>query len=421
MKIKTLSLENFRGISNLELGFSDQINVLVGANGAGKTAILDCLAIMLSRLVGRIQSANGTGRLFTENDISNKYSTLKSIIELKYKNDDIAWKVGKTRRGRKKQYITNLDGIKGVVESIQEELENDEKANIPIALFYSVNRAVLDIPLRIRTRHPFDQLSAYDRALFPDRENNFRIFFEWFREREDIENERRLKKRSYRDRQLGAVRRAVETFLPDVTDLRVKRQPLRMVVEKNKQELILNQLSDGEKCSLALVGDLARRMAIANPGLKDPLNGSGVVLVDEIDLHLHPSWQRHVIPSLTKTFPNCQFIFTTHSPQILSHVSADNIWILERSKGNVTTCRPEDSYGHESGRILEDIMGVPSRPQKIKDDLHKLYILIDEGKIEKAKRKLLKLQNTLGADPELGKISVLLLHKEITGPKKKAK
>jgi predicted ATP-binding protein involved in virulence len=104
-----------------------------------------------------------------------------------------------------------------------------------------------------------------------------------------------------------------------------------MTITKQGQELIINQLSDGEKCLLAMVGDLARRLAIANPSLPDPLQGSGVVLIDEIELHLHPKWQREIIPALTRTFPNCQFIVTTHSPQVISQVKPEGIYILERT------------------------------------------------------------------------------------------
>ena len=193
--------------------------------------------------------------------------------------------------------------------------------SLPLVVYYPVNRAVLDIPLRIRTRHRFDRLAAYDGALSGDR-NSFRVFFEWFREREDLENELRTDRAEFRDPQLQAVRRAVERFLPGFTGLRVRRSPLRMMVDKEREELIVNQLSDGEKCTLAMVGDVARRMAIANPGIRDPLEGEAVVLIDEIDLHLHPGWQRHIVGALRETFPNCQFLLSTHSPQILSHVES---------------------------------------------------------------------------------------------------
>jgi predicted ATP-binding protein involved in virulence len=137
-----------------------------------------------------------------------------------------------------------------------------------------------------------------------------------------------------------------------------------MTVKKQGQELIVNQLSDGEKCSLAMVGDLARRLAITNPGLRNPLEGSAVVLIDEIELHLHPKWQREIIPALTRTFPNCQFIITTHSPQVISQVKPDGIYILEATPEGIVAKQPESSFGRDSNRILEDLMDVSERPQK---------------------------------------------------------
>lgn len=76
-------------------------------------------------------------------------------------------------------------------------------------------------------------------------------------------------------------------------------------------------MSDGEKCTIALFGDLARRMALANPNKDNPLDGEGIVLIDEIELHLHPLWQRRILNVLKKVFPNIQFIVSTHSPQVL--------------------------------------------------------------------------------------------------------
>lgn len=116
------------------------------------------------------------------------------------------------------------------------------------------------------------------------------------------------------DPHLEAVREALRQFLPEFDNLTVRRNPLRMEVEKNGERLTVNQLSDGEKCLIALIGDLARRLAIANPVLRNPLDGEGVVLIDEIDLHLHPKWQRLVVPKLRTVFPNCQFVISTHSP-----------------------------------------------------------------------------------------------------------
>ena len=120
-------------------------------------------------------------------------------------------------------------------------------------------------------------------------------------------------------------------MLNDCTNIKVARKPrLRMKVEKNGINLDVSQLSDGEKCTMTLFGDLARRLCIANPRLDDPLKGDGVVLIDEIELHMHPSWQRMVLPKLQETFPNIQFIITTHSPIVLSEVDDRfNVYYLQ--------------------------------------------------------------------------------------------
>ena len=411
MILKSLTLTNFRGIRDLRLEFSEKVNLLTGVNGAGKTAILDCTAIMLSRLVGRLRSTKGTGRFFTDSDISNGASETRNVIELIFHNDLIDWSVSKTRRGRKRQSITGLKGVRTVVDYIHLRLEEERSFSLPVAVYYPTNRAVLDIPLRIRTTHPFDQLSAFDQGLSGN-SSSFRVFFEWFRDREDLENEQRIEDPKFRDRQLQAVRTAIERFLPGFHGLKVRRGPLRMVLSKNGEELRVDQLSDGEKCTLAMVGDLARRMAIANPARDDPLVGAGVVLIDELDLHLHPGWQRHVVAALEETFPNCQFLVSTHSPQILSHVAAGRIWLLERTQSDVIASRPADSFGQTAGRILEDIMDVPERPREIKERLSTLFLAIQREQLHTAKELVADLARTLGEDPDLVRARVHIRRKE---------
>ena len=242
--------------------------------------------------------------------------------------------------------------------------------------------------------------------------NNFRVFFEWFRDREDLENERRIEDSRFRDRQLHAVRTAIERFLPGFHGLKVRRGPLRMVLDKSGEELRVDQLSDGEKCTLAMVGDLARRMAIANPVREDPLDGAGIVLIDEVDLHLHPSWQRHVVSALEETFPHCQFLVSTHSPQTISHVAPERIWLLKRTTSGVTASRPAESFGQTAGRILEDIMDVPERPQEIKERLSDLFLAIQDDELAIAKQLLSGLTSTLGSDPDLVRARIHIRRKQ---------
>ncbi|MFM8296677.1 MAG: AAA family ATPase, partial [Microcystaceae cyanobacterium] len=228
-----------------------------------------------------------------------------------------------------------------------------------------------------------------------------------------LENENRLDNIHYQDKQLEGVRVAINKLIPEFSNLRVRRNPLRMTVNKTigdkVEELTINQLSDGEKCLLAMVGDIARRLAIANPGLDDPLQGEGIVLIDEIELHLHPQWQHRIIPRLTETFPNCQFIVTTHSPLVLGHVRPENIYILKSTTDGIKAYQPESSYGRDSNQILENIMETSERPQHIQEQLKELFRLLDQNDFVKAKqlRQELEADDLLG-EPELIKAGVIM-------------
>jgi len=189
-----------------------------------------------------------------------------------------------------------------------------------------------------------------------------------------------------------------------------------MLIDKSDIEFNLNQLSDGEKNLITLIGDIARRLAIANPESDNPLEGSGVIMIDEVDLHLHPKWQQLMIPQLQTIFPNCQFIVSTHSPQVLNNVQPQNIILLNNKDNELTYSFAIESYGKNSDRILEDLLGVDARPSNIKNDIEKLYRYIDEEKIDEAKRIYKDLSNKIvGGDPELAKANVLIKRKEITG------
>ena len=416
MKIRAVHITGFRGIPEISLEFSERINVLTGVNGVGKSAVLDCVAILLSRLIGRIQSSTGTGRFFSESDINNDLDVheTRNSISIQFQGQPVQWEVSKGRKGRRNQRITGLEELRKHIEHLRFRLEENGDATLPLAVYYPVNRAVLDIPLRIRGKHRFDRLAAYDQALSGS-PSSFRVFFEWFRQREDLENERRLEKPRFRDPQLRAVRIATERLIPGFKNLRVRRSPLRIVVEKNEEELTVNQLSDGEKCTLAMVGDLARRMATANPHMPDPLAAEVVVLIDEIDLHLHPAWQRMIASNLPKTFPNCQFLLSTHSPAILGHLDPDSIWMLERTGCGIEARRPSQAYGQAVGRVLEDIMDVPARPIEIGRKLDKLFLAIERGNLQEAKNILRKLKGKIGVDPDLVKADFLIRRKELAG------
>ena len=443
MKVKRLKMTSFRGISDLTLDFqTDEPNVLIGINGVGKSSILDCLALLLFKLIVEIHF-NPKSRTFSlerqykysslisereqdlanvlflnEQDITNGSNETLNEITVSLGSQEAKWSLASVREiTAPGGFISGSGQLERVVDEIHSQLKDTAEANIPLAVYYPVNRAVLDIPLDIAEEQSFEQIAANDHALNHAVTRGrivFDRFFQWFRVLEDLENEERRDNSDYRDRQLEAVRQAISLLMPGFSNLRVRRSPLRMTVEKQGKELIVNQLSDGEKCLLAMVGDLARRLAIANPGLPNPLEGEGVVLIDEIELHLHPKWQREIIPALTRTFPNCQFIITTHSPQVISEVKPNGIYILEATSEGVVAKRPESSYGRDSNRILEDLMGVPARPQEIKDDLLELFRLIDKGDLDGARLLRQQIADEIGSDePDLVKASVSIRRKEI--------
>ncbi len=415
MKIKQIVINSFRGINNLTLTFdTNQPNVLIGVNGVGKSSILDCLAILLSWFTVRLQNLQGNGSHFVDSDINNNSKKITSTITIDIDDfQNISWTLGKTKKGSNVKTNTDLSNLKKLVENIHNKIENNHQISFPLVVYYPTNRAVLDVPLRIKQKHLFEPINAYDLALAKGT-IDFRRFFEWFRNREDLENEQYRYNNREKDRQLEAVRNAIYQILDGFSNLRVERSPLRMTLEKNGEKLIVNQLSDGEKCLLAMVGDLARRLAIANPAHEYPLQGSAIVLIDEIELHLHPLWQRKIVSSLKKTFPNCQFIITTHSPQVLSYIQPENIYLLESTKQGIIAQKPTISYGRDSNSILEDVMGVSERPQPIKEDIFKLFQLIDEGNLDSAKKLRQDIAEKIGLDePELIKAGVSIKRKEI--------
>jgi predicted ATP-binding protein involved in virulence len=458
MKIKHVKIQDFRGIEDLSLDFSsDNINVIIGVNGVGKSSVIDCLCLLLSAYVERLRKVfrerklqqsfensniivtqgssvsigNMTGGTFIVTGDKNqviqhsqksrsKVDDIKngadsSILEILVDHNHKSFKWSKSIELREDKSFGVSDAV-GLVNLINEIVPSySPDFGIPLVLCYPVNRAVLNISLDLSDTLNSTQLKAFDDSL-TGTQVGFDEFFRWFRSLEDLENEERRDAPGYRDHRLEAVRKALPKFMPEFTNLRIRRSPLRMTVFKQDKELIINQLSDGEKCLLAMVSDLARRLAIANPGLADPLLGEGIILIDEIELHFHPQWQRGILPTLSSTFPNCQFIVSTHSPQIVSDVQPDAIYLLRQTPTGLTVSHAASSYGRDSNQILEDLMGVPDRPQHIKSQLQQLFRLIDDGNLDAAQELKEQLEQQIGLDePEFAKADVIIRRKEILG------
>jgi len=435
MHIEKLRMQNFRGFKDVTIDFPSNLAVFIGENGSGKSSILDCNAVFLSYLMGQIRTFHSSdGSMppaFVVRDISNGFSETQSEINILV--DGMEKEIQLSLALTRKSFVSNgyeaLEFEKNITVAIANPTHYDNRSNLadgerlhkfvhdrfranpmaslPLPIYYSTNRSAVDINLEGSEDHFLNQLNAYDQAIVAGK-INFKDFFIWFRNTEDLENEEwRNGNQDYRDRSLEAVRNAISSLMLGFTDLQVKRSRMEMTLKKQGEELVVNQLSDGEKNLLAMVGDLARRLAIANPDpSKNALEGKGIILIDEIELHLHPKWQRDIIPRLTSTFPNCQFIVTTHSPQVLSNVKKENVFIVEDFQ-----VYPADAhtFGRDSNSILSELMGVSERPEEIQNKLTECLYKIDEGQIDEAKIMLRELSDLIGQnDSEIVKAHTLI-------------
>ena len=267
------------------------------------------------------------------------------------------------------------------------------------------------------------QFDAYDNA-FVKKANDFDDFAAWFRKEEDKENEMKVREKDFdvKNPALQVIRDSIEKFFSNnsgskYSNLRIEREDSQyrdslrhrpsgpssasLIITKDVEDLKIEQLSDGEKNLILLVSDIARRLAIANPNTDSALNGNGIVLIDEVELHLHPTWQREVLNGLQKTFPNVQFIVTTHSPLVLANLN-DNVQIFSigRLKDKSITVFPFDKkqfnpYGSVSSRILKLLMGTEERPTEVATLLHAYEEAIDDNRLEEAERLEARLKKII--------------------------
>ena len=397
MKLIELQIKNYKKFAELSLKLNGKSSVFFGVNGTGKSTVLSAINYLFRVWVNRLNSSQGKSYESFEQEMIHAGSTqiqLFSKVELADQILELKRIYQKKKIGKKQPLTYDAGMYREFVDRFVEKyLDEDVSGNMPIFVNYGTNRSVLDIPLRIRTKHEFSQISAMDRAV--DNEVSFRTFFEWFRNQEDIENEisKEQNQMDYQDLNLFCVRKAIEAMIGNVSNLRVKRNPLCMVATKDGIDIRVDMLSDGEKCTIAILGDLARRLAIANPERKNPLEGEGIVLIDEIELHMHPTWQRKILKVLREIFPNIQFIITTHSPQVLGEANDSyNVYLLDETVDKHELSPIGRLDGLDSNMILEEFMNTSSSSALKKEIIRGINDSINQNKYEEAEEKLVFLK-----------------------------
>jgi predicted ATP-binding protein involved in virulence len=432
MKITQLSLGNVRAFEEAEFTFNPGFNLIIGINGAGKSTALDAIRFCGSHLLPAIRKMPFKPFGFGVDDIHNDAPFAEAALHIGF--GDKADAFVRLREWREKvatespENLTRLrreiletarprDRLRNQLRELVEtgspadnvyfypserdlKKRSGSESSAPLMIHYSTARSYYR-DRKERTSASAPDQAAYYEALASST-LNLRLVAEWLRAQHALAVER-----PESSVLVETIATAISVFLPEYSNLRTAEDDTSAVlIDHDGLPLNVRQLSDGERSVLALVLDLAKRLAQANPALKNPLaDAEAVVLIDEIDLHLHPQWQRKIVGDLERTFPKCQFIATTHSPQVIGEVPHEKIQMIKG--GEILS--PMRSFGIDSSRVLEEIMDTDARNVAIEEEIAKIAKLIGERKRAKAREAIEKLAAEIGADdPEIVRARTLL-------------
>lgn len=375
MRLEQLTIKNLRLFGNDEqtINFSadKNITVFLGDNGAGKTAILHGCTVVLSNFFTAFPEISN--KVFTDTDVRAINNTQRAdYLHVRMNisnNDNKPIQIDQYKKGNSNDTPkSNLIELKEYANLLKERIDANERVTLPVLAYYGTERGQINPPERRRDFNKiFPRWDAYKDALEPA--TNFKRFFTWFERNEDEERREKEARRdwNYRSYVLEAVRKALNKMDDRYFRPRVLTSPLRFVMDdvsglepdkrnlykhfffkifpraemEGVKEVRIEQMSDGYRIMIAMIADIAARMAEANPspecsGLDNPLNTPGIVFIDEIDLHLHPMWQRKVLKQLHNIFPNVQFIVTTHSPNVVMG-ALDWVQVVKLENGTINS------------------------------------------------------------------------------------
>ena len=415
MIVTRLNPTNLRVIKAAEFQFQPSFNLIVGVNGVGKTSVLDALSVCLSAVVKQANKLRGRVEALSVADIRIGTDVMTVECDVRIGNQAHSYLLHKPREtsvpqeakaGMPREQVHSTPEVAKFIGDAPSLVSGHEFGGRPLAVLFSTSRAV---PSERAPRKGVAAggLEAAFADAFSERELRLGEFGAWLEVQESVRSERPAT-----GHVLEACEEAVKRFLPDYANLRLGGEDsTQLLIDRGSTTIPVRQLSDGERGILALVLDLTRRLAQANPDLTDPASeAEAVVLIDEIDLHLHPKWQRQIVHNLTNTFPRCQFIATTHSPQVVASVEPDQILLLT----TVGILRPERSLGMDSNWILRHLMEAEDRPEDAMAAIQTVEGLIGKrtfGKartaISEAKKKGLDLPEWSVLEARIARLEIL--------------
>jgi predicted ATP-binding protein involved in virulence len=431
MRIDRLEIKNFKKFSDYTLELHPQFTLLVGDNGTGKTTLLDALAIAAG--VWLVNSPdtnlNTSRRNILPSEIRLEAINLGTIIQL-IEIKPVQIKAIGSLDGRAVQWLRQINpngsktsntGAKAALEiisSLFQQVTVGAKIWLPIVAYYGAGRAWLPSNQR---RDP--------KVMATKAARRWDAFYDCFDERiriADIQNWFQKEAIASVNRQgqmrpgYKVVEFAILNCIPNADAIWFEPNILELVVSIDRHPQPFSNLSAGQKMMVALVADIAIKIVTQNASFLTETSDidrgnlplvleqtSGLVLIDEIDVHLHPKWQHQVVNDLTRTFPSIQFVCTSHSPLIIGEVEASRIRIIEgieddEETSNLTATIPAEAYGLDANRILDELMGASDRNREVAEQLHALFKLIDDEDFEEARQTVIALTKKLGeSEPEL--------------------
>jgi len=432
MILNSLTLHNYRGFENLCLNLNEHLNVIVGVNGAGKTSILESAAIALGTFFTQLNGLNGLSIKRTDahlksfelgeaEDIQSQYPVEITAIGA-MEGKSISWK----RRLNSETGKTTLVDAKEVTRIASEYQSKMSQGNkqlvLPMLAYYGTgrlwdyHREKKEDSTKKNTR-----TNGYINSL--DGTANVKLMMIWFKTK-TIQKYQRQEEGKTGPVEFEVVCNAMEKAFASVAQAdnvkimyNLNSNELDVLYTENskRMRIALSQLSDGYKSTISLIADIAYRMAVINPQLMENVLEAtpGIVLIDEIDLHLHPAWQQHILDDLLSIFPQIQFIVTSHAPSIINSVKADNLIIL---KDNTCFRASDEVYGKDVKSVMNEIMGVKERPVAVAQLFETFYTLLVDKKFDEAEHILDQLDLLRGYhDSEIASCRVKLKLERIRG------
>lgn len=386
MRVTSLKLANVRSIKAADFRFRPGPNLIVGVNGVGKTSVLDSLRVCLSAFVKEANRLRSSLEPFASSDIRVGTNAMTvecggQIGSAEYQylihNPREPTAPQKSKAGIPREEVHDTRRWVDFLGNVPRSVVGVESGGRPLAVLFSTERAIPSRRAPSKTVAAGGTGAAFADA-FTSRKLALGEIAHWMRAQEALRPNR-----GEAGKALEAFESAVVRFLPGYSRLRVggDERP-RLLIDREGSTVSVRRMSDGERGVLALALDLTRRLVQANPEMKDPVAESeAVVLIDELELHLHPRWQREIVGKLITTFPRCQFITTSHSPQVVASVDPRQVHLLT----TVGVVRPDRSRGMDSNWILRHLMEADDRPKDAKAILESVERSVENGDFSKAR------------------------------------